>query len=327
MRSSVVILKKIMLPCVAVCLCTGWSARERAEMYGAKASVEVHVVDEEGEVVSNALVKVYFGMSIREGKEVKGKTDSRGVFPAQGKTTGEIYINVEYVGYYNSTRHLKFFDESTADVKKGKWHPYGRRERIILRRIGNPVPLLRYGDGLVIPKTNTWFGFDMEMKDFVAPHGKGTEADFEVLMQWDGKPPVSSQFDSLSVRFPGKGSGVYKVQRYDESDFKWVHQANETGYVPTELHFSKRRVNGVYEKNEFDKRYPLVCRSRCRFDADGRLISANYSLLTNLGGGASWEKKVLFGVSYFFNCKPNDRSLEEQNIYNTPNFGTIGGVK
>ena len=325
MRSSVVILKKVVVPCVAVCLCAGWSARERAATFGAKASIEVHVVDEEGEVVSNALVKVYFGMSIREGKEVKGKTDSRGVFPAQGKTTGEIYIDVEQPGYYNSTRHLKFFDESTADVKKGKWHPYGRRERIILRRIGNPVSLLRYGRTIPIPETNTWFGFDMELKDFVAPYGKGKKADFDVKMQWDGLPPISSQFDSVVIRFRDKGSGVYQVQRYDESDFKWVHQANEDGYVPTELHFSKRRIKGGYEKGGFDERHPLVCRTRCRFDTDGNMIAANYSLITRFGSSSSWKGKALFVFSCFFNPVVNDRNLEEQNIYNTPNFRAIGG--
>ena len=326
MRSLIAVLQKAVTPCVIACLCAGWNARERAATFGAKASIEVRVVDEEGDVVSNAVVKVYFGMSVREGKEVKGKTDANGLFSAQGKTTGEIYIDVEHTGYYNSTRHLKFFDETTSDVKNGKWQPYGRREQLILRHIGNPVPLLRYGGAIAVPKTNSWFGFDMEMKDFVRPYGKGKEADFEVLMQWDGKPPADSLFDSLTVRFPGKGSGVYHAQRYDESDFKWVHRAAENGYDPSELHFSKQRMNGVYEKNIFDKQRPLVCRSRCRYDTEGNLVSANYSLLTNLGGGASWEKKALFSCSYFFNLTANDRNLEEQSIYNTPNFRTIGGL-
>ena len=58
MRKLTVILKKIALPCLAVCLCTGWSSREWAETWGARASVEVRVVDEDGGNVSNALVKV-----------------------------------------------------------------------------------------------------------------------------------------------------------------------------------------------------------------------------------------------------------------------------
>jgi len=313
---------------ISLCyMCVIGDERERAEMYGAKASIEVQVTNEEGETVSNALVKIYFGMSVREGKEVKGKTNAGGVFEGQGKTTGEIYIDVEHAGFYNSTRHLRLFDETSAEVKKGKWQPYGRKEKIVLRRIGIPVSLLRYGKTIPIPETNTWFGFDMEVKDFVAPNGKGVTADFDVQIQWDGLPPTSSLFDSVAIRFRDKGSGAYQVQRCDESDFKWVHQANVDGYSQTELHFSKRRVVGGYEKFGFDEKRPVVCRTRCRFDADGNMIAANYSLITRLGSGSSWQGKALFVFSCFFNPTVNDRNLEEQNIYNTQNFRTIGGFK
>ena len=108
MRNLAVILKKIVLPCLAVCLCTGWNARERAETWGAKVSVDVSVIDEDGGAVSNAEVEVYFGLSVREGATIKGKTDGKGMFAARGKTTGEIYINAKQKGflrYFQKSRH------------------------------------------------------------------------------------------------------------------------------------------------------------------------------------------------------------------------------
>ena len=94
MRKLVVILKKIALPCLAVCLCNGWSSRERAESFGAKARINLTIADDNNVVVDNANVEVYFGLSVREGKSVKGISDDKGNFVADGKTTGEVYVNV-----------------------------------------------------------------------------------------------------------------------------------------------------------------------------------------------------------------------------------------
>ena len=53
-RWPVAALCKAVLPCMVVCLCTGWNARERAEMWGARTSIEVRVVDDQEVVVTKA---------------------------------------------------------------------------------------------------------------------------------------------------------------------------------------------------------------------------------------------------------------------------------
>ena len=42
-----------------------------------------------------------------------------------------------------------------------------------------------------------------------------------------------------------------------------------------------------------------------------------------------WSKKAFGGISFrsFINPTFNDPSLERMSIYNTPNFGTIGGLE
>ena len=58
MRRTFISSGRYSFACLVFCLCAGWSSREWAETWGARASVEVHLVDEDGGNVSNALVKV-----------------------------------------------------------------------------------------------------------------------------------------------------------------------------------------------------------------------------------------------------------------------------
>jgi len=57
-RGSFIYICRYSFACLVFCLCAGWNSREWAETWGARASVEVRVVDEDGGNVSNALVKV-----------------------------------------------------------------------------------------------------------------------------------------------------------------------------------------------------------------------------------------------------------------------------
>jgi len=327
MRKLVVILKKIALPCLAVCLCNGWSSRERAESFGAKARINLTIADDNNVVVDNANVEVYFGLSVREGKSVKGISDDKGNFVADGKTTGEVYVNVSKKGFYKTTKKIELYNDEHREVYRGRWMPETIMTNVLLRKIINPIHLLKADGTIPIPTTNTWLGFDMALKDFTAPHGKGKEADCEVLFQWDGKPQPYSSFYSMDIRFSGKGAGAYRSVRNDESQFPWVYKASEGEFAPLQIHMFRHRVNRNFEKEVFDQNHPLICRSRCRYDINGKLVSAHYSLIIDLACSASWQDKGIFRFSYLFNSTANDRNLEEQNIYNTPNFGTIGGLE
>ena len=66
----------------------------RALRNGAKAKMELHIVDDDGNPVPNANVDVQMGM-IEKSYHIKGQTDTNGVFVAKGKTKGnsiDIYV-------------------------------------------------------------------------------------------------------------------------------------------------------------------------------------------------------------------------------------------
>ena len=67
----------------------------RALKYGAKAKIELHVVDDDGIPVPNANVIVIMGM-ISRSYLIEGETNTNGIFVIEGKTKGNsIEIRIE----------------------------------------------------------------------------------------------------------------------------------------------------------------------------------------------------------------------------------------
>ena len=85
---------------------------------------------------------------------VKGKTDERGRFIVEGKTGGnEISIGVQKEGYYKSRFELCYVDmDSPRTVRGGKWLPWASEERVVLRRIENPVELKNVETTVNVPR-------------------------------------------------------------------------------------------------------------------------------------------------------------------------------
>ena len=162
----------------------------RARRKGAKARIVLSVVDDEGAVVPDAAVRALMGMNFRErAYHINGLTDSDGRFAVEGKTTGdEVEVEISKDGYYGASRQYCFSEMGAeSDVKDGKWQPFGMEERLRLRKIRNPEKLcdLGFGNGRVMPATNTWMGLDMACGDFVKPHGEGVRTDFEMKVDQD----------------------------------------------------------------------------------------------------------------------------------------------
>ena len=80
----------------------------KARRNGGELRMIVSVVDDDGNAVSNANVKVLMGMNFRENAYfVNGITGAKGQFVIEGKTTGnEIEISVTKDGYYNASKKL-----------------------------------------------------------------------------------------------------------------------------------------------------------------------------------------------------------------------------
>ena len=279
----------------------------KARREGAEAQLKVCVVNDAGEVVSNASIKVFMGMNFRpKGYWINGKTDKDGVFVAKGKTCGdEMEIFAEKEGFYNSRRMLRFAEMGAEhEVVEGKWLPYGETEVLQLRRIHNPVALhsFGFGAGRDVPATNTWIGVDMAYGDFIKPYGKGEHVDFEVMVEWDGRPPIDSNYCVANMRFVEQLSGGYYAPIIRESEYPYVYGANENdSYDVRHVKVACRGNARQGEVCQLGNGAVLVTRTRCVLDVNGNLKSACYGFIRIFDADASWEGKPTMRLACVFN--------------------------
>jgi len=285
----------------------------KARRNGGELRMIVAAVDDDGNAVSNAIVKVLMGMNFREkAYYVNGVTDVKGEFVIEGKTTGnEIEISVVKDGYYKASKKLCLIKMgSEYEVHNGKWQPWGMVVALPMRKVVNPVQLLALHDGIQVPATNTWIGFDMKKKDWVASGRGGEIPDFEVMVQWDGRPMATLEFAQMDIRFIGKGAGFYFANKTIGSTFTGVYNADTNNTFQTEFTCRATRKNGVFSDSGVPKEKLMVVRSRCKLDNKGNILEANYSVIRTLfiEGGRNGQAEAF--VNYQFNPTPNDTNLE-----------------
>ena len=292
------------------------SSYRDARRSGALAKFKIHIVDDLGNNVPGADVSVFFGMNFRpKGYYLKGVTDTNGVYVAEGKTCGdEIIVDARKQGFYNSRRKLCFTKMgSEHDVSDGKWLPYGESEILQLRRIHNPVVLrsFGFGAGKNVPATNTWIGVNMARGDFVKPHGEGDRADFEIMTEWDSRPPVDCDYCAVNIRFMENLSGGYYATKVKESEHPYVYHADgDNAYNIRQFKIIGRDRCRQDKVLPYGKDAILVTRTRCLLDENNDLKSANYGLIRILSVDAGWDGKPTMRLACIFNPTPNDTNLE-----------------
>ena len=285
-----------------------------ARRNGALAKIELHIADDDGAPVPDAKIKAYLGMNFRpKGTWINGTTNTNGVFVLEGKTCGdEIEVFVTKDGYYDS--HVVYCYATMGaerEVKDGKWQPYGASEKILLRKIKEPLSAAVEGKFVHTRKLNEWIGYDLELHDFVSPHGSGKETDFLVSIDWNGKwyPDYSGM--GVRLRFTEPYSGYYSCDVHAESDFKGPYAANLHEEYLREARFYEDKSNGSRMiRQRFDMSKCWVVRTRCKVDSEGRLIKANYSVVHRIGYSGGVDGTGGFRVIGAFNPTPNDTNLE-----------------
>lgn len=289
------------------------SSYREARRSGALAKIKIHIVDDLGHNVSNADVSVFFGMNFRpKGYYLKGVTDTNGVYVAEGKTCGdEIIVDASKQGFYNSVKKLCFAKMGVEHkVEDGKWLPFNEIEKITLRKIKKPIPLIALNKLIDVAYTNIWLGFDMEKKDFVKPFGCGNNIDFEIKVEWDGLPAWESKSCSAKIRFEGDGCGGYYAKNVSESSFPYTYQAEPNcSYAERKVCIVDRNGDPYTTKIPFVKDSSFVTRTRCQMDI-GKIKVANYGCIIHLEIGPSRRGVALLRLSYVFNPIPNDTNLE-----------------
>ena len=303
----------------------------------ASERLQVAVVDNMGNPVSNATVSVGFstshvlfggGNSSRDSSgHAMAKTDASGVAVVNFNcNSSDFGWRVVADGYYRGDLHREHFggDEIIIPTGTGKvvLHEHEKVRKEVLFRIKSPQPMYAHYpiERRKLPKENGRYGFDLAEYDWLPPHGRGKEADFYVVRDYN-KLTEAGTFTVGAVEFE-RGCGYYEAKNTGCSSFQTAYHADTNAVFKTSIPVLCEHRKGVHEYDYplplVDKDAHIVLRTRVKYDEDGNMISANYSRI--LG-----EFSVLPSVSVtvsIFNPVPNDANLEfdpKRNLYQRNN--------
>lgn len=275
-----------------------------------EAEIAAHIIDEEGRPIQGAEVGAWFPQIYGAGASAKGlsvrkTTDDMGNANLRETTSGSVGFGVKKNGYYKSVSKMIDFMGMQARGEELKVE-----RTLIMKEIKNPVPLYaRQLRHVKIPDLNAPFGFDLEVGDWVAPHGEGKTTD--MIFKISGTHESYREYDlTLEVSFPNEGDGLIEFAGAYEvgSALRSDHLAPESGYKPTLV----LRKKALYEQkssqwlNDSKPGSNYYLRTRTRLDENGNVVRANYGKIY----GNFDFLDFINAEAYYFNPTVNDRNLE-----------------
>ena len=272
------------------------------------AKLTVHVVDEQGQPILGAKVKIWLSEQFSNQQATSsGETNAQGEFAAEGHSDMRLLSGASKAGFYDSGSMGTVF----TNQENGRWLPWNPVAEIIMRPIGKPVALLVKSGWFDIPAVDQVCGFDLEKGDWVAPHGKGAIADLVVRLE--RRYESRDNFEvKAEVRFSQPIDGIQEVELPAlgrNSVFKWEREAPETGYQPTlTTHFSHRPGSGFDKSASEVQNYFFRVRT---VERAGRIVSALYGKIKGgLQLAPSNSKTSKIKLTYYLNPTSLDRNLE-----------------
>jgi hypothetical protein len=250
--------------------------------------VEVTVLDEDGKPLTDFPCGVGTKWPIERSNEskkvsLKGNTNEKGIFIAEGRTFGGVGIGTRPPGYYLSHRAPVY-----KDPIDGKLQPYPIKETLVMKKIINPVPMYAMANlKLTFPAKDGEFGYDLVQRDWVPPHGKGKVTDL-VFVQQKNESPYGSKA-SLRLRLTRPGDGLIPVfeLKGGESELRLPRQAPEEGYQAERV-LTREWVGGRPMADLANPAEGYLLRVRTELGPDGKVKKAWYG---KIDGEFKWEAR------------------------------------
>jgi hypothetical protein len=140
-----------------------------------------------------------------EVQEMSTVTDKNGRAAAKMPVCHDAEIVIEGDGYYPSTYNYHLRDFGRAE--EGKWIFDERQFVIHLKKRGVAQAMYAYRVDERVPVVGEAVGYDLQVHDWVSPHGTGEVSDFSIM----ANARVNSFHDrecSLEITFSGKYDGI-----------------------------------------------------------------------------------------------------------------------
>ena len=170
-----------------------------AQRDGVIGAITLRIVDQDGNVVSNALVRGGFYNHDKRGYGFDKTVGPDGLLELKNRCVGDLHFSIEEDGYYKTSFVYWFFKAWYDCIKDKHWAPWNPTIEVVLKRKVNPVAMCVKSDreGITPPVKNEYIGFDLEKGDWVKPHGKGNHADLNMKYEYEaGK----CRFSTIAVQ-------------------------------------------------------------------------------------------------------------------------------
>lgn len=242
-----------------------------------------------------------------EYEKIKVLSDSLGEVVLSGNDIDNyFYAKINYTNFYESIIKVESRDLNRV---LNRWEPWNPMIRVNMRAIKNPVSMVYQSYSMKkVPAMNKPIGFDLEVGDWVIPHGKGRVSDLLFNASWFFQDSLKGSEGRHKLTFANQTDGIqiFQVQKNLSSSFKWPYEASLDGYQPSLEKSTFWPVNGGKLITNCDDRNNYIFRVRSKQLEDGTIIGC-YGMI---------QKEVQVGprgglkLEYWFNPTPNQRSLE-----------------
>ena len=312
-------------------------AREHAiylsELHGTKWTATIHVVDDDGKAVQGASVIVSYAVppGPDEGnefswKKIEGLSDVNGVFTATHLDSSHtLGFDVKKDGYYISHGSYEFAFPGQYDSQRMASN-HSPNVTILLKRIIHPVPM--YVNRVDIahrekPAMEKPVGFDLTVGDFVAPYGKGTNA--QMFFTWHVEYVDTNNAESewkrsrkgwdgrMIISFPNPGDGIIEFDLPGRFNNRWSggdvgselrspQLAPIDGYQPQLIKTNRWNFGKLGSVNDYDHLHKnYIFRVNTVLDEKDNIKTAQYGKIYG-----DFEEVL----TTYLNGEPNSHELE-----------------
>ena len=283
---------------------------EKARQHGAQGQMTFYVVDSTGKPVAKAEIRATFPHSDAYGdvEVTKGLSDTNGIFIVTGRANDQIVYDVKKEGSYKTEGAYRFYRRGENCVQDGRWLPWNTIHTVVLKEHRNPTAMyVKYVDA-PIPIRDMPVGFDLQVGDWLAPHGKGKQSDLLVIYKSKVQDYWNASLE-ISIACTNQLAGFCRMKKDMGSTFRSAYEAPNAGYQPeVQFSFVTTTEKDLKVEKLGDTEY-LAFRVRTVLDEKGNIVSARYGKIYGpIEFGVGKEHHVRF--SYYLNPTDNDRNLE-----------------
>jgi hypothetical protein len=275
---------------------------------------QIIVMDENNQPVPGAEVSITYDLPRKPngsiaGAQITGVTDANGAFAASHHDgTLGLLFRAQRAGYYQTAvgYEIGLLGQPINPAKLNV------AQRLVLKKIGQPIPMYARKVRVEVPKANEPIGFDLMACDWVPPYGKGSQSDFifRVQRRWVSR----RDFDSgVNVTFSNIGDGLISVLILSDQGSQLHMQpvAPSEGYAPQLSRSLNHTPDGGWTNNDKEGQN-YYFRIRTVLDTNGSVKSALYGKIYGdfTIDPINSKKSAYIFFQYYLNPEPNSRNVE-----------------